>query len=467
MMRDRHNAVLTALCILVAVFAAFIMIYRIGDLQIRNWDEARHGVSAIEAVETGNYLVNTFLFEPDYYNVKPPLSFATMVAGVLLFGKSMFGIRFFSALCALTTLLLSMTCCARRFGKAEAALTGAILATAFDFIMTHHARTADPDALYVLFHTAAVLLVLRPSASAARYCLASLLAALAFLTKSFHAGSLVITLIALFVMDNKASRRSIGHGLGCCLIFLVPVALWAAARYQYDGLAFFEKMVLYDLMQRASEVIENHAGGPFFYFRRIYADFKPLMHCAAILFILFFLQRRFSGASTAALPEKNQLARLCLVIVIPLLLFSLSKSKLPWYLYGAYPFIGMLLSVLLVWLARNLYSFRACLGHAAVALIVIFILDAGRRTWREISTRIDHADSWQVSIRDIGEKNKGRAVFAYRGDDRPWEQAHELAGKIYSVTLMPGGRQAFTASDKANKALVEKDGGELVRRRQF
>lgn len=68
----RKTAAWAALALLAAalLFNAFA---GLGAAEIRNWDEARHAISAWEMLNGGNLLVNTFRFEPDYWNVKPVL----------------------------------------------------------------------------------------------------------------------------------------------------------------------------------------------------------------------------------------------------------------------------------------------------------------------------------------------------------------------------------------------------------
>ena len=60
----------------------------LGTGYLRNWDEARHSISACEMLDTGNYIVNTFNYTTDLWNVKPVLAFYGNLGGILLFGKN-------------------------------------------------------------------------------------------------------------------------------------------------------------------------------------------------------------------------------------------------------------------------------------------------------------------------------------------------------------------------------------------
>ena len=77
--------VLAAILLVIALANVFV---GLGSSRIHSWDEARHGVSACEMLESGNYIVNTYSFRPDYWNVKPVLSFYNNMLGMAIFGKN-------------------------------------------------------------------------------------------------------------------------------------------------------------------------------------------------------------------------------------------------------------------------------------------------------------------------------------------------------------------------------------------
>lgn len=59
--------------LLLCSLTAFLCFRCLGIGAIDSWDEARHGISAYEMMQRGDWLVNTFCGEADYWNVKPPL----------------------------------------------------------------------------------------------------------------------------------------------------------------------------------------------------------------------------------------------------------------------------------------------------------------------------------------------------------------------------------------------------------
>ena len=56
------------------LFLALLCFYHLDYGELMDWDEARHGVSAYEMLQTGEPIVTTYAYSPDYWNLKPPLS---------------------------------------------------------------------------------------------------------------------------------------------------------------------------------------------------------------------------------------------------------------------------------------------------------------------------------------------------------------------------------------------------------
>ena len=124
---------------LLTILTAFLCFRCLGIGAIDSWDEARHGISAYEMLQRGNYLVNTFQGAPDYWNVKPPLSFLTILAGFSLFGYTAVGLRAFSALFYLLTAVCTGLF-ARRYGRLASLLTMAFLTANYFPFKAHLVR---------------------------------------------------------------------------------------------------------------------------------------------------------------------------------------------------------------------------------------------------------------------------------------------------------------------------------------
>lgn len=103
-----------------ALITAYLCFSRLDVASLQHWDEARHGVNGYEMYKNHNYIVNTYNYENDYFNLKPPLSYWGIILGFKLFGVSIFSMRFYSALSLLLTFLVDRILHAQTYGKIAA-----------------------------------------------------------------------------------------------------------------------------------------------------------------------------------------------------------------------------------------------------------------------------------------------------------------------------------------------------------
>jgi 4-amino-4-deoxy-L-arabinose transferase-like glycosyltransferase len=78
---------------LVLVLCLFNVSYRIDTSKIGEWDEARYGVSAFEMLVMKDLWVNTYAYERDFANLKPPLGLWAIGASYALVGVTPLGLR--------------------------------------------------------------------------------------------------------------------------------------------------------------------------------------------------------------------------------------------------------------------------------------------------------------------------------------------------------------------------------------
>ena len=77
----------------ISVCAFFLMFWHLGAPSVNATDEAYHGVNAYEMLTNGNWLVNTYRYETDYFNSKPPLNLWLIMMAYRVFGASSFSLR--------------------------------------------------------------------------------------------------------------------------------------------------------------------------------------------------------------------------------------------------------------------------------------------------------------------------------------------------------------------------------------
>ncbi len=138
----------------------FLCFYRLSVHYVVSWDEARFGINAYEMLKSGNFIMNTFRYEPDYWNLKPPLSMWGTALSFLIFGYNKLGLRAFfrSLLCGADS--SGGPFCGKRFGKLQALLTILFLCANTACFSFHMIRSGDSDSLYLLFYTLSMLCML-------------------------------------------------------------------------------------------------------------------------------------------------------------------------------------------------------------------------------------------------------------------------------------------------------------------
>lgn len=335
--RYRNYIVIWFLAYVAGLFAcSYLVLCNLGGGNIADWDEARHGVNAYEMVESGNYIVNTYSHEYDYWNLKPPLSYWLIAASYQLFGFSPFALRLYSALSFILLAVICSVFLIRKYSLRAGAILVWILAGCKSFVLAQHLfRSGDADALFVLFHTVGIIALMCMERNQKWLCVSTLCVSLAFLTKSWHAATLFVIIAVVLFVSGKWKKLTKQTWIGATICLIGPVIIWMMARTMADGTKFFEEMVSYDLLSRSSTVFNSQVYGPLFYVEQLLAspDIVVLLLISIVGIIAVTIKKKMA-------PWRNYTV-LCLVvgILVPLVLFSIVRTKLYWYVYSAYPVI--------------------------------------------------------------------------------------------------------------------------------
>ncbi|MDO4294168.1 MAG: glycosyltransferase family 39 protein [Eubacteriales bacterium] len=452
--------ILTALC-------AYVCFARLDVDLIQHWDEARHGVNAYEMLKSHNYIVNTYNYQNDYFNLKPPLSYWGILLGFKLFGVGVFGMRFYSALSMLLTFLVLASYLLRRYGKTAALSSMLLFLTFRDLFYRHAARNADADAVYLLFFTIGCLCLLESVRHVHLLYLCGLMFALCFLSKSWHA-FVLLPIGGLFLIVTGLIRRL---RLRDWLLFLAcalgPVALWAAVRYRYDGMAFLGQMFGVDVTQRISWSESSNPDYLFFLNYLLHSRAVLVMTAtlaAGVLTLLLLRRRTAIGARTADSALTPAFWGLLLWILVPLVVFSLSHTYYYWYVYPVFPGLCAAASIT-VQKCRSACapSLRGRLLFAAVFLLpALAALHYDKTTVQKINSL--ETSGFQQDIKIAMEQNPslhGREIFVEKNDNEykaayDWEQAGllmaELSGDLHCTD---GGVDAFLQAPAGTLLIVD------------
>lgn len=452
---------------LLCALAACNAFWLLGDMPIKNWDEARHGVSAYEMLAGGDYWVNTYQGQPDYWNLKPVLSFWPQLAGFNVAGFTPLGLRLFSALFGLATIALTVWVAGASFSPWAGLLAGFILITTKPYIVSHGIRSGDSDATFVLFTTVALAAVILARKSPGRLCVAALATALAFLTKSWHVLPVAMSLLIAMGVNVRNLRLRGMDLVAIVACGALPVVLWLAMRYPYDGVTFLRRMIETDLIHRATQPLEGHVMPWYEYIRLIFQSAVPLLCVMLVAQGAVWWRQRGSDlanvenptaemdVSTATAPRQYARTVVVLWFVCPVLLFTLSSTKIPWYIYQTYPPLAILLADGLA----GLLARRPGLAVTRMCILALVIILVAREftILKDIHEKLTDPSPeamLQHQLREAGNNPANTAARVYLSSGS-WSQSGYLAAQMYGRFLpMDSGAAGFRDDHMAGVKLL-------------
>lgn len=337
---------------LVLVLCLFNVSYHIDTSKIGEWDEARYGVSAFEMLVTKNVWINTYGYERDFANLKPPLGLWAIGASYYLVGVTPLGLRLPSMIAGVLCVWVTIRLGRRYGGPPTGVLAGAILATTFPFILRHGARTGNFDVLFTLLITLALWLTIAWPRQQATAWLLGLVFALGFLVKSWAIGPFVLAAL-LYILSTQPRPALFVNIPLVSIAFISPIVCWASVRLMLDGPEFLQRMVTYDLLQRASETIESASPHRFYYFSFLGDRFAPWAQILVMGSIVLLITRTGKDRPLPVLPaEKKFITLLALWSLIPLIMLSLASTRYHWYIIPILPALALATAFVMIQLFR-------------------------------------------------------------------------------------------------------------------
>lgn len=316
---------------LIMAVVGYICFKNLGISPVQDWDEARHGVSAYEMFKNNEYVVNTYNYSNDYWNLKPPMSFWAIIMSFKIFGVSIFSMRLYSAVSIFMTISISGLFIGKKYGKLEALIALTFFAASSPLYLSHMGRSGDADAMFVLFFTLSMISMMYIEKTKNALYFSGFFFSLAFLTKSWHAFSIVAIGGLFLLFTGEIKNIKIKQWIAFLSSFIIPILTWMVARIYKDGTYFLTEMVRYDLLERSKNPLEGHTGSVWFYFRSILDSNKSIIITIVVIMILslilYYRDIKIKEYDTIAL---------ILWIGIPFALFTYAKTKIAWYILPVY-----------------------------------------------------------------------------------------------------------------------------------
>lgn len=322
-------------------FGLFMVLFYIWAMPLIDPDEPRYASTARDMVQNGNWIVPHFNGAPRIN--KPPLFYWTVAVSYIIFGVNEFSSRLPSALAAIGTALVTYAW-GKRFGGCKNGFWAAmaLLASPLYFLVSRFCIT---DMLLSFFVCGSLYLFfveyLEVKKSNLRRLLFYFLVSMVFLVKG-PVGVLLILLIIfsyLLWMRNLHYIRRFWYLPGF-LLFGCVICAWGVPFW----LSLGTKQIFTLFTQETSgRFVSGYAHPePFYYYVPVFLiGYFPwsLFVCAAFVYVL-------KKRKTLPLEDKKQVYFFASWLIVSLVFFSLSRSKLMTYILPVSPSLT-LLSILL------------------------------------------------------------------------------------------------------------------------
>jgi 4-amino-4-deoxy-L-arabinose transferase-like glycosyltransferase len=322
--------------------AAIAFFFGLGRLSLLGPDEPRFAEVAREMFATGDYVTPRVAGEAAFD--KPALLYWAIAGAFRLFGVNEFAARLPSALAALAGVLFLYHAIARTLSERLAWIAAAVLATNVFFIGL--SRAVIMDMTFTATITIALLCIYLCATTAGRtrmiyWTTAAVAAGMSVLAKGLI-GIFLIAGVAAIVYALTRQPRSLrwqAWAIGF-VIFLAVVALWYVPVTLANGHAFIDEFIIKHHFRRFLTNRYQHPQ-PFWFF--------PAITLAGLMPWTFFLLpaiarlRRIKPRSGE--PVDTLLTLAWVWLLVPLIFFSISQSKLPSYILPAFPALAVIIGL--------------------------------------------------------------------------------------------------------------------------
>lgn len=318
-----------------AFWAAALVLYLagLGIEPLRDWDEGTYAQVAREMRQTGlaGWLHPTLWSQP--YFDKPPFGTGLIALMFGLFGEGEIAARLPGAVLTATSVplfyILARDVCDR---EDQARWSAAIYLTLLPVL--RHGRLAMLDGMMVFFCIAMLLCFLRIWRSGQRPALWAFAAGLCVAMMALTKGLLAVPLLGIgvgFLILMRSPAVSTVKFWAALALGALPAFGWLVLQWAHYGGVFTQIGLVDQGVMRLLESVEGNRGTPIYYLLEIAKLCWPW---------LLFLP---AGLALAWQQRQRPWARLGLLWLLGFtLLVSVMPTKLPWYIYPAFPGLALI-----------------------------------------------------------------------------------------------------------------------------
>jgi 4-amino-4-deoxy-L-arabinose transferase-like glycosyltransferase len=446
--------------LLLLLIAAGTVFFRLGGLPLTGADEPRYARIAEEMYRSGKWITPTL--EGDPWLEKPPLYYWMTIPSYALSGVSETTARIAQALCALVTLWVTCWAGSRLWTPRAGLLGGVITATSIGFCV--YGRGGSIDMPFTACCTVCFALLAvsagEGSASRSRLVLAYAALGLAVLAKGPLALVLAAGVVILFWgFDERGGCIRKLHLVPGLMLAAAVAAPWFWMAFRQNGFSFLAVFFInHNLARYVSEV--HHHVEPFYY----YVPVVLALVFPWTGFLLALVPRAAMALKNRRHGDPGRLFAACWFL-FPVLVFSLSGSKLPGYVLVSLPALALLMAAALSRILEDTSSPRPGVAAGGLHLLT----SCGIAIAVPLLVRNVYQEEWTEALPPVLAvlvPGLAAAWALFKGKWRSALVATALQGLILVLTLalfsFPMLGRHYSTRDIARQAVAVRQGTEPI-----
>lgn len=358
--------------VILLVLAGILVFINLGKNHLLPWDEAIYAQISKNMVINNEYISMEWAPGKIWYE-KPPLGMWFMALSFRILGVSEFAARLPSALFGIGTVLIAYFFGKKLFNKTAGFIGAFALLTTFNFLYYSRASMLDVTAAFFITLSLYLYWLHKNSSKPARLTFvgAALAMGAAVMVKGVigFVPFVVIILYEIYLLiskQQKLSRKLFARLAGFFLISAVVFLPWHLEMYRRYGSAFLTNYIGYHVLDRATSAIEDK-GRPFWWYVIVAKVSMRIWFIAFIPALLMFAR--------AVWKKSNNHVFAVLWSLFIFALFSVSISKLKWYIVPLYPvlclMVGAFIERALDFIMRKVKMVNPVIVKTAVVYLLI------------------------------------------------------------------------------------------------
>lgn len=330
--------------IFLIILSSILIFNNLGSFAIQDWDEARHAENALEILKTNNWIVTNYGGQEDLWNLKPPLGAWLIAISFKVFGTTAFALRFWSAMSGIGIIIVLYLFGLSIAGSMSGFVSSIVALLIPIFLMNHSIRSGDYDAIITFLIVLSFYLyhLYTKSKNTKLIISTSIILGLIFMIKG------VIVIIPIFIIilhsliTSTLKKKDLLYSSISFCIVTIP---WIILRL-INGREFFVRMINYDVLNRSTIAIEGHNSNWYYYVEIIKDNLGITLLIVALISFSYLIYLSFKRNNFAIL--------ITLWISSFLIIFTIAKTRLYWYIMPIYPAIALAIGYLFDVIHRRL-----------------------------------------------------------------------------------------------------------------